>query len=154
MQAGKLTSLRPKTFGAVLTVAVMVSACAGAPGEKPPSLINDQGQVPPAPASYVLTPQELGYSCKKLTGTMQIRLLQVRQYDPKENPTYAARGVQSVATPIFGGTTVGIDPEGQHRRDLAMLEAYNRRLAEKNCKTLDLAAELKKQDPAAVPNPY
>ena len=65
----------------------------------------------------------------------------------------AARGVQSVATPIFGGTTVGIDPDGQHQRDLAMLEAYNSQLARKNCKTFDLAAELRKTGPADMPQP-
>ena len=49
--------------------------------------------------------------------------------------------------------TVGSDPEGQHRRDLAMLEAYNRQLASKNCKTFDLAAALKASDPNSTPEP-
>ncbi len=98
-------------------------------------------------AAYQLSPQELGYSCKKLTGVMQIRILQVRHYDPAKTASVTARGMQSVATPIFGGTTVGIDPAGQHRQDLAMLEAYNHQLAAKKCKTFDLAAELQKPAP-------
>ncbi len=146
--------LRIRTFGLVLMTALLASACAGTPAEQPPSLITDPTvNGGSSNNSYVLSPQELGYSCKKLTGTMQVRLLQVRRYDASDNPTIAARGMQVVATPIFGGTTVGIDPEGQHRRDLAMLEAYNRRLAEKKCKTLDLAAELKKPDPLETPSP-
>jgi hypothetical protein len=134
--------------------AALVGACAGTPAEQPPSILTDPTLGGNASASgYVLSPQELSYSCKKLTGTMQVRLLQVRQYDASRNPTTVARGMQSVATPIFGGTTVGIDPVGQHQSDLAMLEAYNQRLAAKNCKTFDLAAELKKTDPAETPEP-
>jgi hypothetical protein len=37
--------------------------------------------------------------------------------------------MQSLATPIWGGTKEGLDPDGQYRRDRAMLDAYNRQLA-------------------------
>ena len=43
--------------------------------------------------------------------------------------TSAARGMQALTTPIFGGTKEGVDPDGQYHKDLAMLEAYNRQLA-------------------------
>jgi len=147
--------LRIRTFSLLLIAGACLAGCAAGPGEAPPSLINDSmpASTAPAPAAYQLSPQELGYSCKKLTGVMQVRILQVRRYDPAENPTMAARSVQGVATPIFGGTTVGIDPAGQHQRDLAMLEAYNGQLARKNCKTFDIAAELKKTDPLDTPQP-
>jgi hypothetical protein len=146
--------VRIRTFSLLLIAGASLAACAAGPGEVPPSLINDSMPTSAAPAAtYQLSPQELGYSCKKLTGVMQVRILQVRRYDPAENPTMAARGVQGVATPIFGGTTVGIDPAGQHQRDLAMLEAYNGQLARKSCKTFDLAAELKKTDPLDTPQP-
>jgi hypothetical protein len=149
-----MAMVRVGTFSLLLISAALATGCAGTPGEQPPSLITDP--MPPSNASaatYQLSPQELGYSCKKLTGVLQVRILQVRKYDASKNPTMAARGVQSVATPIFGGTTVGLDPAGQHQRDLAMLEAYNRQLAAKNCNTFDLAAELKKSDPNDMPAP-
>ena len=153
-----MAMVRIRTFGLMLAAAALAGGCASTPGEQPPSLISDAAVTGAAPgggsgADYQLSPQELGYSCKKLTGVMQIRILQVRQYDAAKNPSAAARGVQAVATPIFGGTTVGSDPEGQHRRDLAMLEAYNRQLASKNCKTFDLAAALKASDPNSTPEP-
>jgi hypothetical protein len=153
-----MAMVRIRTFGLVLMAAALACGCASTPSEQPPSLISDAALNGSASsggseAAYQLSPQELGYSCKKLTGVMQVRILQVRQYDATKNPSMAARGVQSIATPIFGGTTVGSDPEGQHRRDLAMLEAYNRQLAAKNCKTFDLAAELKTRDPYATPEP-
>ena len=154
MDAGKIRLVRIRTFSSVLMAAALVGACAGTPAEQPPSILTDPTLGGNASASgYVLSPQELSYSCKKLTGTMQVRLLQVRRYDASKNPTVVARGMQSVATPILGGTTVGIDPVGQHQRDLAMLQAYNQRLADKKCKTFDLAAELKKTDPAETPEP-
>jgi hypothetical protein len=135
--------------------AVLMAGCAAGPGEQPPSLLTDPAAPGPTASAdaYQLSPQELGYSCKKLTGVMQVRLLQVRAYDPAKNPSLAARGTQSATTSILGGTTFGLDPEGQHRRDLAMLDAYNRQLAAKNCKTLDLAAELKKSGSDVTPTP-
>jgi hypothetical protein len=146
--------VRIRRFGAVLMTATLASACAGTPADQPPSLLTDPTlSASASDSAYVLSPQELGYSCKKLTGTMQVRLLQVRRYDASKNPSLVARSLQSVTTPIFGGTTVGIDPAGQHQRDLAMLEAYNRQLAAKKCKTFDLAAELQKTDPAETPEP-
>ena len=79
--------------------------------------------------------------------------MQIRDYDPKKQTSAVARGAQAIATPIWGGTTVGIDPEGQYRKDRAMLEAYNRRLAEKKCKTYDLAAALQSSGQHDVPRP-
>jgi len=151
--------VRIKTVLTALIAGVAVASCASGPSWTPPSLITDPAPADPGPAQatqaagYHLTPQELGYDCKKLTGVMQVRLIQVRNYDPSTNGSMAARGVQSVATPIFGGTTVGIDPVGQHQRDLAMLQAYNNQLAKKNCATFDLAAELSKTDPLDTPQP-
>ena len=73
--------------------------------------------------------------------------------DGSRDALHAARGVQSVTTPIFGGTTVGIDPDGQYAKDLAMLQAYNDLLAQKQCKTFDLEAELNRSDTKATPTP-
>lgn len=134
---------------AAALVSALVCGCAGGPVDTKPNLVSD---VPPPasnivtgalPASgYQLSEDELKYDCRRLTGLMQIRILQVRGYDSNKQASAVARGMQSFATPIWGGTKEGVDPEGQHRKDLAMLEAYNQRLAEKKCKTFNLAAEL------------
>ncbi|KAB2939988.1 MAG: hypothetical protein K8F92_09770 [Hyphomicrobium sp.] len=128
----------------------LVCGCAGAPVETKPNLVNDlpppsdggvvTGALPTA--GYQLSEEELKYDCRKLTGLMQIRILQVRGYDSNKKASIAARGMQSLATPVFGGTKEGLDPDAQYRKDLAVLEAYNRQLANKQCKTFDLAAEL------------
>ncbi len=119
----------------------------------PPNIGPSASAVTPvADGGYQLSEQELKYDCKKITGIMQIRILQIRDYDPKKQTSAIARNAQAIATPIWGGTTVGIDPAGQYRKDRAMLEAYNRRLAEKKCKTYDLAAALQSSGPD-VPRP-
>jgi hypothetical protein len=109
-------------------------------------------QIVSGPA-YQMSEQELKYDCKKLTGTMQIRILQIRDYETSKKTSTLARTAQAVATPIWGGTTVGIDPDGQYRKDLAMLQAYNQRLADKRCKTFDLAAELQSRGAHDMPAP-
>jgi hypothetical protein len=138
----------------MLAASMLACACASTQGDAPPSLISE-----PSPGgeegagAYQLSEKERKYDCKKLTGAMQVRILQIRDYDQRNRPTLAARGVQTVTTPIWGGTKEGMDPDGQHRRDLAMLEAYNGLLAQKNCRTFDLAAELKKRGPTDMPTP-
>jgi hypothetical protein len=140
--------------GLVLITATLTCGCAGSQTEQPPSLLTDPALSDAAsPLAYQLSEKELKYDCKKLTGVMQVRILQIRDYDPSQKASLVARGVQSVATPIWGGTTAGVDPDGQYRKDLAMLEAYNSRLASKNCKTFDLAAELKSRGPNDMPAP-
>lgn len=144
-------------------IAALVSAlacgCAGGPPDTKPNLVGDDASLPapmvtgsvPSPG-YQLSEDELKYDCRKLTGTMQIRILQARGYDGAKQASAAARGMQSFATPIWGGTKEGVDPEGQHRKDLAMLEAYNQRLVEKHCKSFNIAAELAtKTDTTPVP---
>jgi hypothetical protein len=134
--------------------ATLTCGCAGSQTEQPPSLLNDPAlSSDTSPFAYQLNERELKYDCKKLTGVMQVRILQIRDYDPSKKASLAARGVQSVATPIWGGTTAGLDPDGQYRKDLAMLEAYNNRLASKSCKTFDLAAELQSRGPNDMPAP-
>lgn len=98
-------------------------------------------QLPPA-AGYQLSATELELDCRKLTGRMAVRIVQVRDFQSRAQTTSLSRGIQSATKPMFGGSSEGIDPDGRHARDLAMLEAYNSRLAEKNCANFDLAAEL------------
>ncbi|WP_139247212.1 hypothetical protein [Hyphomicrobium sp. NDB2Meth4] len=138
-----------RTHMVVALACALAGGCSTAPADMRPNLVGDMkapssevttGSLPAS--GYQLSDNELKYDCRKLTGMMQIRILQVRGYDSNKQASAAARGLQSFATPIWGGTKEGLDPEAQHRKDLAMLEAYNRRLAGKNCKTFDLNAEL------------
>ncbi len=84
---------------------------------------------------------------------MQVRILQIRDYEERNKGSVAARGAQQVIAPIFGGTSYGADPEADYRRDRAIVEAYNRRLAEKNCKVFDLVKELQPKPAGESPTP-
>src|SRR5687768_3774102 len=144
--------------------AVMASAlvcgCAGKAVDTPPNLVSDMPTASDSVTTgalqgsgYQLTEEELKFDCKKLTGTMQIRILQMRGYDTNKKTTMVSRGIQSLTTPIFGGTKEGTDPDGQYRKDRAMLEAYNRQLAIKQCRTFDLDAELATTSTESTPTP-
>ena len=148
--------VRRGASGLMLLTAALACGCAGAPAEGPPSLVSDP---PPlvndasAFSDYQLSEDEKKLDCKKLTGKMQVRIMQIRGYDTRAKASSLARAAQTVTTPIFGGTKEGMDPDGQYRKDRAMLEAYNRELAYKKCKTFDIEAELKKTDGTPEPIP-
>ena len=142
--------------GLMLLTAALACGCAGAPDAGPPSLVSD----PPPLANdtsgfsdYQLSEDEKKFDCKKLTGKIQVRIMQIRGYDTRAKASSLARTAQTVTTPIFGGTKEGMDPDGQYRRDRAMLEAYNRELGYKKCKTFDIEAELQKTDGTPAPIP-
>jgi len=96
----------------------------------------------PAAGGYQLSQDELGLDCKKITGRMAVRIVQIRDFQVRSRTTALSRGMQSATNPVFGGTLEGSDPDGRYARDRAQLEAYNQRLAEKKCPNFDLAAEL------------
>lgn len=106
-------------------------------------------RLPPA-EGYRLTADEMALDCRKLTGRMAVRIVQVRDYEVRAQSTALSRSVQSAVKPVFGGSGAGSDPDGRHAEDRAKLEAYNRRLAEKGCPNFDLEAEL---DPNAKDPP-
>jgi hypothetical protein len=43
---------------------------------------------------------------------------------------------------VFGGSSAGADRDADYARERAKLEAYNRHLADKSCRTVDIEAEL------------
>ena len=105
-------------------------------------------------SGYVMSADEQALDCKRLLGRMQIRILEIRDYNERNNTTGLSRSLQGGVTAIAGGTKSGTDPSGTYARDRGMLHAYNAQLAAKGCKTYDLDAELQPKDfrvtPAAV----
>lgn len=104
------------------------------------------------PAGYALSPEEAEFDCKRLAGKVQIRILELRSRLSLEETSALSRTLQSAtaATPL-GGSTAGLDPKGERARDFAMLQAYNAQLANKNCRSFDLAKALSGSD--TVPTP-
>lgn len=136
-----------RRLGRVAFMLTMASLCAAAS----PVLGADSPKISPtiipsfnmpdlsaANSAYKLSPEELAYDCKKLTGHVRIRIRQLRSTRADTKTSGIARGMQHAATPIVGGTMRGIDPDGDNARDLAMLKVYNGRLAERSCPAFDL----------------
>ncbi len=111
----------------------------------------DVASIRPATSGYTLTAEEAKLDCAKLTGRMRIKVANMRDAVQRPDASATSRTIQSAVTPVMGGTQRGMDPVADLQLDRAKLEAYNKRLAEKKCKTLDLNAELRGEAPAAAP---
>jgi hypothetical protein len=136
--------------------AISLAGCANSTESESAAIAPGQAPVPPAVAPvppYQLTPEELALNCKKLTGRMQVRILQVRDFETRKQASQAAQITQKAATAVGGSAQQAVDPETQNARDRAQLEAYNKQLAAKNCKTFNLEEELKPKPVTATPTP-
>jgi hypothetical protein len=138
-------------------VGLLLSACASSSDTLQVSSVGPGGQPPPksevTPVGYTLTDEEKELDCKKLTGRMQVRILQIRDFVEREQTSTVSHILQQGATAIFGGTKEGTAPAQRYARDRAILEAYNQQLAAKNCRTFDLDAELKPKPTSETPTP-
>ncbi len=145
--------MRCRAFG--LVAVVILAGCAQAlPGGTPtPRKVSDDDTGTFDGRTYKLSAEEQALDCKKLTGRMQVRILQIRDADQRPTGNVVTQGTQMIVAPIFGGTTHGSDPAGTLARDRAMLEAYNARLKEKSCQTFDLDRELAIRDVRHTPRP-
>lgn len=96
---------------------------------------------------YQLSAEEQAMDCKKLSGRIQVRLLQMRNMQGAAAPSGVAQDVKqagSVAAGLLLGKSSTFETDAGKRAagDRAMLTAYNRQLAAKGCKTYDIDAEL------------
>jgi hypothetical protein len=96
----------------------------------------------PAHERYRPTPEERAYSCRKLTGLLQVKLLQLGGAETRPRPSEAALATRGAVGPLLGTADQVLDPVSGWARERARAEAYNALLAEKGCKTFDIPAEL------------
>ena len=143
-----------------LALALTLVGCAAAmPGYVPPSERRDK-MLAAAPkgggfddsGTYKLTEQEQKLDCKHLNGGITVKILQMRDAANRAKPSAVATTAQQVARPFKGGTTYGVDLGKDYQADRARLEALNKQLADKACRTFDLDAELKPGN-TATPSP-
>jgi len=102
---------------------------------------------------YQLSEEEKGYNCKKLTGRMQVRILEIRDYHERTHGSTLAQGLKSIGSSLAGSRSSGASADARYRSDVAMLEAYNRQLASKKCRTFNLEAELTPKPAIETPTP-
>ena len=92
---------------------------------------------------YRLTDQEKTLNCRQLTGSVTLKIIQLRSASTREKPSAAASMAQKAVPSMIGNVAYGADIESDMRRDRARLDALNRQLAVKACATFDLEAELR-----------
>jgi hypothetical protein len=128
-----------------------LTACASAvPGYVPPPLGGEKkNEFAHAMESgdmrgdrYEMSSTERGMDCKRMTGSMQITISRLKDKYGREEPSSVASSAQSYSGPLFGSSGKGADRGALYARERAKLDAYNEELAAKNCKTLDIEAEL------------
>jgi hypothetical protein len=137
-----------------IALSLWMAGCAASDPTATSALVTPVAAASSAEASktgYVLSAKEQELGCKQLTGRMQIRILEIRDYTERNRTTLAARALQTGTTAVFGGSQTGVDPDGTYDQDRAMLEAYNQQLLAKGCRTYDLESELTPQDVRVTP---
>ncbi|MEO1205779.1 MAG: hypothetical protein AAFV45_05550 [Pseudomonadota bacterium] len=92
------------------------------------------------------------FDCKRMTGSMQIRILQLRTFDAEKQSSSLSRILGGATTSLFGGTTLQ-SPDGRYESDMAQLKADNAKLAAAGCKIYDLDAEMAETDMRKTPRP-
>jgi hypothetical protein len=91
---------------------------------------------------YQMAGDELAMDCKKLTGAMLITITRLKDARSRSGVSSLAESGHKTMPMLFGGSTAGSDRQASLARERAKLDAYNRQLAAKKCKTLDIEAEL------------
>ncbi|HXE69586.1 MAG TPA: hypothetical protein VN523_09500 [Hyphomicrobiaceae bacterium] len=133
--------------------ALLLGACAAAlPGYAPPPLKERKSTKAIVPSSgemtgegtYELSELDKARDCKRTLGSMQITIARLKDPGFRVEPSAVASAMQSGSANLAGGSARGADRQAEYARERARLEAYNRLLASKNCKTMDIDAELAK----------
>lgn len=130
-----------------ILAALSISAYVAAP-------MSGMSLISPAAAesdAYELSAVEQKLTCKQLSGRIQVRIMQIRDYGEHPGSSQLSRGLQSAFSKTVGTSAKGLDPDGTHSQDLKMITAYNQQLAAKGCKSYNLDQELQKRDPHDMP---
>jgi hypothetical protein len=136
----------------LLSALLTLAACAAAvPGYTPPPLSEKKENKFTKPLAsgsvgsdgrYHMSDAEMAMDCKRLTGSMQITMSRLKDTYGREQPSALSSSAHSTFAPVLGGSNVGWDRDEVYARERAKLDAYNSELASRNCKTIDIEAEL------------
>lgn len=91
---------------------------------------------------YQMSQDEMAMDCRRTTGSMKITINRLRDAATRKGGSVLAETAHSIAPLITQGSTASADRQSSMSRERAKLDAYNRHLAARNCKTLDIDAEL------------
>ena len=90
---------------------------------------------------YIVSAEEKSQDCKRIRGKMGVRIVQLQRTGIVRDSSTLSRKFSG----FFGDAKQGLDSAQRRKRDRAVLVAYNKLLADKNCATIDLDKELSKK---------
>lgn len=130
---------------ALLLILPLAACAAAAPGYQPDAPNKLPAQFQPFKGGavdksgrYVVSAEERNLTCPKLTGSMQVMMSRLKDSPNRPRASTTTSTMQAMTRPFSGGgADLDVDAEIQQTR--ARLKAYNDLLAEKKCKTLDIA---------------
>ena len=93
-------TIRP-SLRLALAAALIAAALPATAAEKKPKVLPKTGTIDGAGA-YQLSSDEFALDCKRLTGKMQIRILQFRDYDPARKPSMVGNALHTLHNPLIG----------------------------------------------------
>ncbi|MFM9942452.1 MAG: hypothetical protein ACKVP7_23465 [Hyphomicrobiaceae bacterium] len=142
--------MRPSMPLLVVSMLLLGGCAAAMPGYVPPSDRRDK-MLAAAPkgggidsqGTYQLSDQEQKLDCKQLSGSITIKIMQMREAGDRRRASLPAALAQHASRPFQGNSTYGADIDADAANDRARLVALNRQLAAKNCRTFDIEADLK-----------
>ena len=146
----------------VLVAPLLLASCAAVPGYMPPPLEGshakskfgtalESGDVG-SEGRYEMSAAEKAMDCKRLTGSIQITISNLKDPLSKQEGSSTSATTQKLTSPLYGNSGKSADRQAFYARERAKLDAYNQELAAKGCKTLDIEAELAR--PAEGPKRY
>jgi hypothetical protein len=91
---------------------------------------------------YQMSQDEMAMDCRRMTGSMKITINRLRDAATRKGGSALAESAHSFVPLLTQGSTASADRQSTMARERAKLDAYNRHLAARNCKTLDIDAEL------------
>ncbi len=139
-------------FPVFVAVALMAGCASGATNTTALNIAPAAGPSDtPITTAAVVSVEEPELDCKKLTGRMQIRILEMRTFATANQTSGLSRTMHAASKTMFGGTSSGMDPNGEHARDYATLENTNRQLVTQDCRSFDLQQTLAGQDTPPQP---
>ena len=147
----------PARLPLILAIFCLTGCAAAVPGYSPPpfkekhKFVSEGGELQ-GDGTYLLSETENKLDCKHLTGSIYVIITQLKAARDRVQPSGVATSSQQTFGSLFSGSARAADPRAEDARARAKLRAYNDRLAAKNCKTVDIEAELAK--PAEAPRKY
>ena len=132
-----------------LSLCLLAGCAAVAPGYSPdepaklaPALQPFNGGSMSSSGRYIVSTEERALTCGKLTGSMQVIMSRLKDSANRPRAGAVASAMQTATQPFVSkGATKGadLDVDNEIVQARARLKAYNELLAEKKCKTLDIA---------------